>query len=726
LSIEIRKSIALAAIALILGISLALTPYLLYTHREKTPTQIPTTAVATITKTTVSTITVTSLKTLTPTATETHEYIDSRFTDILGYLLQAKSLYSIAQSTYISTLPLPVLAGVPSTPTLDLIRAETSTSKEPKVSETNVQVVGVDEPDIVKTNGRLIAVASSSSIYVVDALDRKVLSVLNLKGEVIGVFLCGDTLTAIVRYNMVKPIEVGVWRDLRAVVPLGTVNTSIFVIDLTDAVNPRVKLSLEVTGNFLDARRIDKYVYLVLTQDLDLNVISKYTLILPFVNGEPLNPENIHRIDQAPTSYVNIAVVDLENSTYNVESFLISRGSRIYMIPGKLYIVSDEIPYRLVIEKVLEKALTLLPEEIAKKISEYMASKEIDKAYQTLIESISALDESAVRKFVDEVNKELSTIDVELTRVYVFNVRELSIQLSNYFEVPGRLLDQFAIEEVNNITILATTVSNLKPKLYAQYIDIGVRKETVIQVVECSGSICTTRTITRPWIGEEQRKVLYIGLTYEFSSESENNVYIYDANTYKLLGKLEGLAKSERIYSARVVKNILFLVTFRNVDPLFAIDISDPSNPKVLGFLKIPGFSEYLHPLPNDMLLGIGREGSDLKISLFDVSIPADMKEVSRIYISNSYSEALYNHRAVTLDIEFGRIYIPVMLFWQPEGIAVIQVKDSSISLTTILMHQGSRRAIYIGNELYTVALNSIKIYNYQTLEELYEIPLTG
>jgi len=712
LSVENRSTV-LATIALILGISLALTPYLLYIYREKTYTQTHTATIVTLTKT--------------PVITEKHEHIDNRFKDILEHLLQAKSLYNIDQSLY------QMLFRRRDTALAKLMIPKSEVS-ETRVSETNVQVVGVDEPDIVKTNGKLIAVASGSSIYVVDAIGRKVLSILNFTGEVAGLFLYGDTLATVVQHYTIMPfipLEVGVGSNLRALVSPGTVNTSVFVIDLTDAVNPRIKLSLEITGDFLDARRIDNYVYLVLTQALDPNFISKSTLILPFVNSEPLNPENIHIIDQAPTSYVNIAVVDLVNSTYNVESFLVSRGSRIYMIPGKLYIVSDEIPHRLVIEKVLEKALILLPEEITKKISEYMVSKEIDRAYQTLIESISALDEQEIRKLVDEINKELSTIDVELTRVYVFNVQEFSIRLANYFKVPGRLLDQFAIEEVNNITILATTVSNLKPKLYVdkiyyQYTDNTT--EVKIQVDECSNSICTqkTITITRPRVEEKQREPsYYIGLTYESSSESENNVYIYDANTYKLLGKLEGLAKSERIYSARVVKNILFLVTFRNIDPLFAIDISDPTNPKVLGFLKIPGFSEYLHPLPNNTLLGIGIEGSSLKISLFDVSNSTNMKEVSKIYIRDSYSEVLHNHRAVTLDIEFGRVYMPVMIFWQQEGIAVIQIKNNSIYLTTILMHQGSRRAIYIGNELYTVSLNSIKIYDYQTLEELYKIPLT-
>jgi uncharacterized secreted protein with C-terminal beta-propeller domain len=217
---------------------------------------------------------------------------------------------------------------------------------------------------------------------------------------------------------------------------------------------------------------------------------------------------------------------------------------------------------------------------------------------------------------------------------------------------------------------------------------------------------------------------MYIALQITTSDDTQNNVYLFNASTLQLLGKLEGLAKGERIYAARVVKNILFLVTFRQVDPLFAIDMSNPSNPRVLGFLKIPGFSEYLHPLPNDKLLGIGLENSDLKISLFDVSNPIDMKELSKIYIKNSNSEVLQNHRAITIDIEFKRVFIPLTIAWSRNSIAIIEIKNNTLALNNVVFHEGARRAIYIDQELFIVSPKSIKVYNYWTLEELYEIPL--
>lgn len=107
-----------------------------------------------------------------------------------------------------------------------------------------------------------------------------------------------------------------------------------------------------------------------------------------------------------------------------------------------------------------------------------------------------------------------------------------------------------------------------------------------------------------------------------------NNLYVLDSGM-RQIGRLEGLAPGERIYSVRYLGEMAYVVTFRETDPLFAIDLSDPRAPKVLGQLKIPGFSEYLHPLDDGLLLGIGQSvdergtANGVKLSMFDVSDPA-------------------------------------------------------------------------------------------------------
>jgi len=138
-----------------------------------------------------------------------------------------------------------------------------------------------------------------------------------------------------------------------------------------------------------------------------------------------------------------------------------------------------------------------------------------------------------------------------------------------------------------------------------------------------------------------------------------NNVYILDDNL-KIVGTLEDLAPGESIYSARFLGDKGYMVTFRQMDPLFVIDVSVPDSPKVLGYLKIPGVSEYLHPYDENHVIGVGRDATaegrmqGLKLSLFDVSDVANPKELSKYIIGNqgTYSEALNDHKSFLFNKE--------------------------------------------------------------------------
>lgn len=134
----------------------------------------------------------------------------------------------------------------------------------------------------------------------------------------------------------------------------------------------------------------------------------------------------------------------------------------------------------------------------------------------------------------------------------------------------------------------------------------------------------------------------------------DNNLYVLD-NTLKTIGKIENLAENEEIKSARFMGKTGYFVTYRNTDPLFAVDLSDPENPKVTGELKITGFSEYLHFYGDNQLLGIGWETdpdtgnvSGMKCSMFDLSDPTDIKETDRFILKDvSFCDALENYRAI-------------------------------------------------------------------------------
>lgn len=161
-------------------------------------------------------------------------------------------------------------------------------------------------------------------------------------------------------------------------------------------------------------------------------------------------------------------------------------------------------------------------------------------------------------------------------------------------------------------------------------------------------------------VATTENKTKVAGDTVSMSIDDRvNNLYILD-NEMKIVGKVEDLAKGESIQSVRFVGNMAYVVTFRQVDPLFVIDLNDPKNPTVKGELKIPGFSEYLHPIADGLLVGVGRDGTnvgangDCKVSLFDVSDPYNPKESSVLKVTEGdgycYSPVGYNHKVyVTL-----------------------------------------------------------------------------
>ncbi|MGQ0796259.1 MAG: beta-propeller domain-containing protein, partial [Methanobacteriota archaeon] len=156
--------------------------------------------------------------------------------------------------------------------------------------------------------------------------------------------------------------------------------------------------------------------------------------------------------------------------------------------------------------------------------------------------------------------------------------------------------------------------------------------------------------------------------------EQRNNVYVLDGSM-RLVGRLEGLAPRESIYAARFLGERLYLVTFEKIDPLFVIDLSDPADPRVLGYLEMPGFSEYLHPFDEARLIGVGKEAvpdevgnfswfQGLKLSLFDVGDVAQPEELARIAIGDrgTTSDALTDHKAFLFLRERGIVVIPVSL----------------------------------------------------------------
>ena len=217
------------------------------------------------------------------------------------------------------------------------------------------------------------------------------------------------------------------------------------------------------------------------------------------------------------------------------------------------------------------------------------------------------------------------------------------------------------------------------------------------------------------------------------TEDDTNSVYVLDEEL-ETIGSIENLAEDERIYSARFMGDTGYFVTFRETDPLFSVDLSDPKNPKIVGELKIPGFSDYLHFYGNNRLLGIGMNVDEktmttdgVKITMFDISDKTDVKEEDTYVLKNVYStDVSYDYKAALVDWEKNLIGFAgytqggqrYFLFEYDDE------KGFVCNLEEDINGNGMRnpRGIYIEETLYVIQGNIIEAYSlkdYQKVDDL-------
>lgn len=224
-----------------------------------------------------------------------------------------------------------------------------------------------------------------------------------------------------------------------------------------------------------------------------------------------------------------------------------------------------------------------------------------------------------------------SSVTSPVTHVYKFALNKGNVNFNMAGEVPGVVLNSFSMDEHNGYLRIATTVDQ-----WTQSGDIG-------------------------------------------SLQTWNNLYTLDSDM-KIAGRLEHLAEGERIYSARFIGDRSYLVTFRQTDPLFVIDLSSPAQPKVLGELKIPGFSNYLHPFDENHIIGFGQDTEEtgtggvvttgVKLALFDVSDVEHPNQTHKLTIGKqgTYSPLMYDHKALLFDKKRGLLGFPINVTAQKPG----------------------------------------------------------
>ncbi len=615
-----------------------------------------------------------------------------------------------------------------------------SAEKSSSYSTTNVQVQGVDEPDFIKNDGKYAYILSGDRLTIVDAYPAENASVvvkvaLDIQqGQYLqNMFLSNDTL--VIFYQEYKQDYVIPEYDF-APQPISQPETHALVMDVSDRENPKVLDNYVVTGSYNNARMIGSHVYLVTVSDLyDYRhpimpkVMESYrTVAMPPIYYFD-NPELYYSFNTVTSIDITFGAKNAVNST----AFMMNPASTLYVSEDNIYIAYQKnLPYYYYQTNTKDRFFTavmpLLPSDVQQKISSIDndttlgPSEKWDKVSVLLQDMYNRLSESEKDQLFAKIQQSLADYDLKVQREtqttvihkIAINPETGLISYDSRGEVPGRLLNQFSMDEHGGKFRVATT-----SEFYSQY----------------RGSML------------------------------DNNVYVLDEGM-KVVGKLEGVAPNESIYSARFMGDRLYLVTFQRTDPFFVIDLSGDS-PKVLGDLKLPGFSNYLHPYDDTHIIGIGKETNEnqyggvdmlgIKLALFDVSDIKNPKivDVYQIGGRGTDSEVLYDHRALLFNKEKNVLSIPVSTMpdytgpqpydggkyippkvWR--GFYVFGVDPASgFTVKGKIEHfndtqdyyygyntQGSR-SFYIGNVLYTVTLNNmIKMNDLQSLDEINQLSL--
>ncbi|MCF7795345.1 beta-propeller domain-containing protein [Patescibacteria group bacterium] len=605
-------------------------------------------------------------------------------------------------------------------------------------SETNVQVKGVDEADIVKTDGNNIYTLSDNELFLLSAYpgeEAQIESVIEFENRPSNLYLNEGRLIVFgYNYNLSNSVK-------RIAYDIFPTSSFMFVkiFDISDISNPELEKEWEFEGNYSDSRLLNGSLYLI-SNKYSYSLAADQVLPTVFEDGnlrsfdcneaDCLQP-NIYYYPRPYDSYnyTNVYKIDLNNlnSDIKTSTFLVDGKQTVYMSHDNLYLTynSSINSHEIEFEVMRDLIYPYLDEEDKEKIldieeapghvlSSAEKQSKVRLIFETFFNKQSQKEQEKLEENLDSALKDkyLELEDkIESTIVHKINLSDNDLEPDAQGQVPGTALNQFSLDEYQGNFRIATTRNN-------------------------------------NW----QRRF------DDMDSDSENNVYILDENLERL-SAIENLAEGERIYSARFMSDRIYLVTFKQVDPLFVIDASDAKNPKVLGELKIPGFSNYLHPYDENTLIGFGKDTyvddndnvrtKGLKLSLFDVTNPIEPKEIDT-YIagdSGSYSEVLSDHKALLFSRERDLLVLPVRLnsnnsSWQDafNGVLVFDTKDKEFNLRGKINHVKEyeeendnwrryydnqvKRSLYIEDELYTISNNIVQINNLENLDLIKDINL--
>ncbi|MCK4919242.1 MAG: beta-propeller domain-containing protein, partial [Candidatus Pacebacteria bacterium] len=509
------------------------------------------------------------------------------------------------------------------------------------------------------------------------------------------------------------------------------------------------------------SRMIGEYVYFI-TSSSQFVYDEKFPIPIVIEDGEVLGSEKTIANCNCPDVYY----FDIPYQSYNftsVSSLNIMQengklNSEVYLLDGyqNNLFVSENNAYITFNKRVNEEELTMdiimeiLKEhvflEMSEKDREIIAK--IEKADEDILSRMEKLEKimMIVGKYQNVFENKGEDFEDKLEEEYKKRIKEKFEDISK--ELEKTVIHKIEINE-----------GGLKYKISGEVTGIVLNQ---FSMDESGGYFRIATTRSRDWSSMNGE-----------SAESYSNLYVLDADM-KVVGKVEELAEGERIYSVRFMQNRAYMVTFRQTDPLFVIGLDDPTNPEVLGELKVPGFSSYLHPYDETTLIGLGKESDEngritggVKLSLFDVSDVKNPTEIDKYILGDrsSNSIAINEHKAFLFSKDKNLLVIPVsmqeniviqemiinqegisleesMRIMPPvrkyfNGVAVFNVSQKGFELKGKIDHSDSNnnnyyygnnnvsRSLYIDDVLYTLSSQYLKANWLDTLNEAKTLKLS-
>src|SRR3989338_5666233 len=625
-------------------------------------------------------------------------------TEITKYIEASRSVsyrsISLGLSSGAVTMGAPTVAlssadsSVPATtPMVPLPTTAGETSATPsRVSETNVQVAGIDEPDIVKTDGTTIYFSREGyARWYSDVLPTPMMDCVNCgimpptpQKEVGVTAVTAFPLSSlgIASDAIVERGQMLLVKDKHLLVILAY--DKIVAYDVTDPTKPTKKWTNELKNNTqVVAARLKggtmslvTSTYLSATRPCPIIPIMRGGVSIAIPCGDIWVPVSV---EPANVSY-SIFAVDPTTGTETTSTTILgdSNNTTVYVSENNIYLA-----YRM------QNATTNV-------IMSFLRNETTGFLSTTTIERIRVVDgyDISLNSKMTEIGKavelELASLS-ENDRMLFEN--ELENRMKSYLDTHLRDTDRTTIARIPLATLTVASSGVVPGHLLNQF-----------SMDEWGGNLRTAVTVGDRW-----------GFG---GSKMVNDVYVFD-ESLKALGSILDLGVTERIYAARFIGNRGYLVTFRQTDPFYVLDLSLPTAPKMTGELKIPGYSAYLEPLSETMILGVGREDGGVKLAIFDVSNPASPTEKAKYSLKDSWTEVEGNHHAFLRDEKHKVFFLP-----GGQGGYVLSYDGDAFTLKATVAGYQVKRAVYIEDNLYIIGEEKITVYDETTLKEVKTLEL--